>query len=230
MLRRALRKMRYAVLLLKVAGPRAFFFQLRRQLYSRDILLGLEKRLDKSNGIQIFSKLKYVLQKATENDLVEILSKVKEESKESAYELIERAWFFESGFRDCYIARVIDIEEPCFVAWLVSPEDSNSVSEGFNSRLPQLDEAEVLLENCYTFEKYRGNNIMPTVVAELCELAKNKGFKRLIAYVRKDNIASLRAFEKLDVRKFEETPELKMLFCTKRKHNKSGALYGKNNQ
>jgi ribosomal protein S18 acetylase RimI-like enzyme len=38
---------------------------------------------------------------------------------------------------------------------------------------------------------------MPSLVVKLQEMAKNKGFKRLVAYVRQDNKASLRFFGKL---------------------------------
>jgi len=59
---------------------------------------------------------------------------------------------------------------------------------------------------------------MPSAVGQLCGIARSQGFKRLITYVRRDNRASLRAFEKLGFRKFGEDPELKLLFLTRRKH------------
>jgi RimJ/RimL family protein N-acetyltransferase len=208
---------RYAALLLKIGGIRAFFTQLRRQIYSRDILFGLEKNLD-ANDVRVSSSLPCSWQKASEKDMEELLARAKAESKESIHELIERKWFYESGFRDCYVARTADTGELCFGAWLISANDSNLVNRGFKGRLPHLEEGELLLENCYTFEKYRGNSIMPSVLVELWELARSRGFKRLITYVRQDNVASMRAFEKLELRKFEEIPELKFLFFTRRKH------------
>jgi ribosomal protein S18 acetylase RimI-like enzyme len=191
---------------------------LGRQLYSRDTLLGLEQDLE-TKVVLLSSRFTYSLQPASEKDIEELLTKAKTESKASAHELIERKWFYESGFCDCYVARTTDAGELCFIAWLVSPKDSSVMSQGFRSRLPSLKEDELLLENCYTFERYRGNGIMPSVVGRLCELARSQGFKRLITYVRQDNRASLRAFDKLGLRKFEEIPELKLLFFTRRKHN-----------
>ena len=218
MLKRALKMMYYGALLLKIGGPKAFVSQLRRQIYNKDVLFGLEKDLY-ANGTRVSSSLQYVLRQASEKDVKELLAKAKAESKESVHELIQRKWFYECGFRDCYAARIADTGELCFVAWLISAKDSNLVKQGFNSRLPSLEEDELLLENCYTFEKYRGNNIMSSVLSELWELARNKGFKRLITYVRPDNVASLRVFEKLRLRKFEEILELKLFFFTRRKHN-----------
>ena len=61
---------------------------------------------------------------------------------------------------------------------------------------------------------------MPSVLVELWEMARSQGLKRLITYVRPDNIASLRVFEKLGFSKFEEIPELKLFFFTIREHNR----------
>lgn len=217
-LKSALRMVRCAVLLLKIGGPKAFFDQLSRLIYSRDILIGLEKDLD-ARGVCVSSKLPYSWRQASEREMEELLTKAKAESKESVHELIKRKWFYECGFHDCYAARTADSGELCFVAWLISTKDGNLVNRSFKNRLPSLEEDELLLENCYTFENYRGNSIMPSVLVELWELARNKGFKRLITYVGQDNVASLRAFEKLGFRKFGEVPELKLFFFNRRKHN-----------
>jgi hypothetical protein len=131
----------------------------------------------------------------------------------------ERKGFYECGFRDCYAARTTDTGELCFVAWLISARDGNLVNRGFKSRFPSLEEDELLLDNCYIFEKYWGNSIMPSVLVELWELARSKGFKRMITYVRQNNLASLRALKKPGLRKLEEIPELKLFFFTRRKHS-----------
>jgi ribosomal protein S18 acetylase RimI-like enzyme len=217
MLKRAFRVVRYAALQLELGGPKPFFTQLKRQVYNKNLFLGLEENLD-TNGKRIPSNLTYSLQQASEKDMEDLLAKAKSESKESVHELIERRWFYECGFHDCYVARTADTGELCFVAWLLSAKDNNLVNRNFKNRLPRLEEDELLLENCYTFEKYRGNSIMPSALLKLWQLARNKGFKRIITYVRKDNKSSLRAFEKLGLRKFEEIPELKLFFFTRRKY------------
>ena len=223
MLKRALRMVHYAGLLLRIGGLRVFLSQLRRQIYSRDILFGLEKSLD-NQCVQISSKLPHFLRQASKKDMEELLAKAKEESKESVHELVERIWFYECGFNDCYVARNADTGELCSVAWLISANDGKLVDQGFKNRLPRLEEDELLLENCYTFEKYRGNSIMPSVIGELQGMARGKGFQRLTTCVRQDNVASLRAFRKLAFRKFEEIHELKILFFTKRKHENCNLL------
>jgi RimJ/RimL family protein N-acetyltransferase len=158
------------------------------------------------------------LRPASTEDIEEVLQKSKTQSSESAHELIQRKWFYESGFHDYYVARTSDANQLCHIAWLLSPEDDTVVRHGFRYRLPGLKESEVLVENLFTFESYRGKGIMSSAMVKLGELARTKGFKRMITYVSHDNIASLKACERAGFKKFEEIPELKLLFFTIRKH------------
>jgi RimJ/RimL family protein N-acetyltransferase len=211
------RKIRYAVMLHKIGGLKELIIQVGRQIYSKDILFGLEKLLN--TGDECFSsKLSYSLQPATKKDIEEILVKAKTESKDSVHELVERAWFYESGFNDSYIARITSTQDICFIAWIVSSKDNILIKQEFRSRMPFMENNTILLENCYTFEKFRGNNLMPSVVLQLCQIAKSRGFNRMITYVRQGNKASIKGFEKLKLNKFEEINELKFLFFTRRNH------------
>jgi RimJ/RimL family protein N-acetyltransferase len=210
--------LRYGLALFRVGGARAFFPQLVRQIYSRGVLLGLEKDLN-VDGVRVASRLPFLLRPATEKDIEELMVKAKMESPASVHELMERKWFYESGFRDCYAARTAATGELCFVAWLVSAGDGRVIDRGFSSRLPRMAENEVLLENCYTFEKYRGNNVMPAALCDIWEIARKRGFQRLITYVRRENAASLRSFEKLKLKQYEEITELKLMFFTRRSRN-----------
>jgi GNAT superfamily N-acetyltransferase len=217
MFNRASRTARYAAALIRTGGARAFFSQLARQIYSRDTLFGLEKALDAS-GMPLKSRVPYVLEYASMADIGKLPAYARTESAASAHELLERKWFYENGFRDCYIARDRETGEVCGLAWLVSAADE-TVARGFGGRLPALQTDEVLLENCYTFEKYRGRGIMPAMVHDLQEKARHAGFRHMLTYVRRDNTASLQVFKKLDFRMFQEISELKLFFRTKRNHD-----------
>lgn len=217
LLNRAFRKIHYAILLVRIGGPGVLFHQLRRQIYSRATFLGLEKDLD-TGGDHIPCQVEYSLQPASKQDMEEILHRSRSDGKESVHELLQRKWFYESGFHNCYVARACDAGELSHLDWLISAEDHNVVSQGFQGRLPRLGEGEVLLENVFTFEKYRGKGIMASVIAELCEIAGGKGFKRMLAYVRDDNVPALKGFERAGFKRFEEVPEVKFLFFTRKKH------------
>lgn len=216
MLKRALRKAEYAILLIKIGGPKLFLHQLKRQIYGKATFLGLEKDLE-TNNVHVPCLVDYSLQQATESDMEEMLERSKFEGKGSVHELLQRKWFYESGFRDCYVARIADSEELCYVQWLISSTDDHAMKNGFASRLPRLKEDEILVENAFTFEKYRGKRIMPSVVVKLAEIARNKGFKRMLVYVREDNMASKKGFERAGFRPLEQVFELKLLFSTTRK-------------
>ena len=147
---RIFRKIYFAFLLAKLGGIRAFFHQLGRQLYSRTMYIGMEKDLE-ADKTKIPCGVRYDIQLATREDMDEILQKAKLESKGSAHELIQRMWFYESGFRrSCYVARDLDTGEPCHIHWMLFPQSENIDQLGFKSRLPKLKEGEVLGENAFT--------------------------------------------------------------------------------
>ena len=209
----AFRKIHYANLLVRTGGPGVLLRQLGRQVYSRANFLGFEKDLGTSID-RIPCQVEYSLRPACEQDMKEVLLRARSDGKGSVHELLQRRWFYESGFHDCYVARAADTGELCHLNWLISAEDHGVVSQGFRGRLPRLGEGEVLLKNVFTFEKYRGKGIMALVISELCEIARGKGFKRMLAYVRDDNVPALKGFERAGFRRFEEIPKVKFLFFT----------------
>ena len=212
----AFRKVYYGILLLKNGSLGIFWNHLKRQIYSEATFWGLERNLQ-IDGVHAPCEIEYTLRLASKEDMKEVLQKSKSESREAVYDLIQRKWFYESGFHDCYIARTTDTNDPCYIQWLVSSADDHVVSRGFRSRFPRLKEDEVLVDNVFTFEKHRGKRIMPSVIVELSDMARRKGFKRMLTYVREDNISSLKGFEKAGFKKFEKMRQIRFLFYTRRK-------------
>lgn len=212
-----LRKLRYAILLIKVAGLMPFLRELKRQINSKTTFLGLEKTLE-PNTVHVQCRTKYSLQPASRDDMEEILNKAKQEVGESARELLQRKWFYDCGFHDCYVARAAGSGDLCYIQWLVSSRDDSVVKRGFTKRLPRLKRDEILVENTFTFPQYRGNGIYPSVMVELGQIAKSKGFRRMLVYVREDNTASLKGCEKAGFRQFERISEIKLFFLTRRNH------------
>ena len=217
MLKRAFGTTQYALLLLKLAGARVFFRQLRRQLCSIVTFIGLERNLEADN-VPLPARIEYTVRLATAKDMEDIFQRAKTESKESTHELLHRWWFYESGFHNCYVARTVTTGEICYIQWILSPDDGKVVSQMFRSKFPTLKKDDILLAKAYTFEKYRGNRLMPSVAVKSPEVARNDRFKRMIAYVDQNNIASLKALERAGFRKFEEMHELRLFFYTTRKY------------
>jgi L-amino acid N-acyltransferase YncA len=117
------------------------------------------------------------------------------------------------------VGRTANGGELCYIQWLVSRKDGEVVKSGFQSRLPSLNEDDILVENAFTFRKYRGKGVYPSALTRLAEISRGKGFKRMLVYVKEDNIASLKGCEKAGFRVFERVPEVKLLFSTRRKRS-----------
>ena len=156
-LKTSIRKFRYAVLLGRIAGPSVLARELRRQIYSRSYFVGVEKDLNKP-CLNFRADIEYKLQRGKQTDINEILTIAKTASKVSAYELVMRIMFYDSGFRKFYVARTTKKGELCYIAWLLSSAEHPELGDGFKGILP-LKEKEVLLYNLFAFEKYRGKKL-----------------------------------------------------------------------
>jgi len=132
------------------------------------------------------------------------------ESKESRYQLLVRKWFYERGFHNCYIARASDTNEMCNIRWMITSQDIREA--GFENRLPKLKEDEVLLENVYTLERFRGRGTQAASYRHMTEIARKQGFRRVIAYVAEDNIPVLRLSMRRGYQVFEKVSERRILF------------------
>jgi hypothetical protein len=98
---------------------------------------------------------------------------------------------------------------------MLTSKDNDLLRSCFGSKYPFLKEKEVLLEHRYTFEKYRGNRIAPSVDLQLCEMARRDGFEREIGYNSTDNISSMRASDAAGHKPFETVHVRRFLFFTR---------------
>jgi hypothetical protein len=202
--------------LLKIGGPGIFLRQLKRQIYNRSNQIGLALNLEKLEVTDNRAKVKYALNLATEEDIDKIWEKARFESKEMAQPLLFRRWMFKHGYRNCYIARTAETSEICAMAFLVLPEDIKKSESGYRSWFPQLGEDEAIIAGTYTFEKFRGNYLHPSIITDLSKMCRERGYKRVLAYVEENNTDSLKGFERTGFERFGNAPELKLLFFTSR--------------
>ena len=213
-LKTSFKKFRYAVLLGRLAGPIVLARELRRQIYSRTYFVGMEKDLNKP-CLDFPTDIEYILQEGKQADIDEILTIAKTASKESAYELVMRIMFYDSGFRKFYVARTTENGELCYIAWVLSSAEHPELRDGFNG-IPALKENEVLLFNLFAFEKYRGTGLACSVDSLLCKIAKENGYDRAIAYPLGNNIAAVKALEKIGFKKCCWKFERRFLFSVTR--------------
>ena len=217
-------QMRYATQLLKFVGPKAFFEQLGRQIYSNHVQIGVRKDFEDITRVEGESPTKYYFRLATEKDMEDVFSKIKGESKENAKLLLERKWLYDSGLRKWYVARTVEDDDPCFIQGVVHPEENDYMDKHLKGWFPILRDDEILLEGAYAFQKYRGGKLCHMIATDIWMMYKEKGYKRMITYIKSNNEASLRASAKTGFVRFEEFPVRKFMFFTKRK------LLGSNGQ
>jgi len=220
MLNGTLGRFNYGITLLRTGGIKTFFKHLRSVFYYSEVLLGLEMRFDKDKIDDLPAALPFYMKLASKDDIEEILRKAQEESPESVYELIHRKLFYESGFARWYVGKVVGTDDICYMQWLVRPHDEITKSKTFKGRYTELKENEFLLENAYTFEKYRGKGIGAAAMLKLTRIASDEERQntgRMITYVNKDNRSSLRMCEKIGFKVFEERQDRQIFLILRRK-------------
>jgi RimJ/RimL family protein N-acetyltransferase len=208
------KKLRYAFLLSRIAGPIVLVRELRRQIYSRSYYVGLEKDLSKPCGVGQ-TDIEYKLLRGKQTDIDKILAIAKTASRVSAYELVIRKMFYDSGFRKFYVARTTENGELCYIAWLLSSQEHPELRYGLKG-IPPIKENEVLMFNLFAFEKYRGKGLASSVDSLLCKIAMEDGYKRVIAYPFENNIAAVKALEKIGFKKYCWKFERRLLFSVTR--------------
>ena len=214
---RFLRKMICSFTLLKIGAFKVFLNELKRQIYSRDMQIGLEKNLENLEKNPIDCPIKYNLRQASVEDINEAFQKIRTESRGSAHHLLNRKWLHECGCGKWFIARTVDNNDLCYFQCIISPEDNERLEKGFRSWFPELKPEEILFEGAYTYENYRGNIIAGSVMFDLMEMYKNNGFKRLILYIDKKSESQRQRIEGRGFTIFEEAALTKTMFIHKRK-------------
>jgi ribosomal protein S18 acetylase RimI-like enzyme len=216
MLKLLLEKARYGLLLAEYGGPGSLLSNARKMIYRKALAVGLEKDLGEAD-IEVKGDIDYSLKLATPDDMEEIVRHLRNGSGDSVPNLIQRKWFYDAGFHNCYLARTTATNEPCYMQWTISRHDENAGSAVFNSSFtyPRLGDQDVQLDDAYTFVKYRGRRIMPSVMNKLFQIARAKGYKRVVTYVDADNEASLKGCYRVGFRPFEQVERTVLLFSTR---------------
>jgi hypothetical protein len=88
----------------------------------------------------------------------------------------------ESDLRTPYVL-VTEDDEPCYLQYLVFPEENERMREVFGGLFPPLAPNEALLEFAFTLEKFRGRLVMPFGFSELSRVAAERGATRVLCYV-----------------------------------------------
>ena len=123
--------------------------------------------------------------------------------------IVGRLHFHASGFSNCYVMTAG--EEIAYLQWLILPADNDVIRSRFSTKFYPLGERQVMVENVFTFPKFRGRGLLPYGTLHLLQLARDKGFSSVICYIRKDNITSLNEFFRMGFKITKMVQEYKVL-------------------
>jgi hypothetical protein len=102
-----------------------------------------------------------------------------------------RLLILQANIPTCYLAATAS-GEISYMQWLIGQSDLERFRPFFDGELRNLRKDEVLLEFAYTFERFRGQKIMPAAMAAIAEKGLLSGARYAVTYVQKDNIAALK--------------------------------------
>ncbi len=164
-------------------------------------------------------KLNLDMKKANEDDLKKLVKNISALGFKEKRELILRIFFYDKGFKNCFVFR--DKKgEIIHIQWLIFPEENNIIIKKYKNRFQPLSKNQVMLENAYTLPSHRGLGILRLATFELMNLAKEANYKNAIGYIRIDNIKSLNEFLNMGFKIIGIIPEYKFFGRIKRIFNK----------
>ncbi len=149
------------------------------------------------------------------DDLEVIIKSIESLDSDSRRELISRLLFYKSGFINCYAAKT-KTNEIEYIQWLIYPDENHVIEKHYSRIFSPLGKEQVMLENAFTFPKFRGIGLLPNVTSMLLNIAKEAGYKSAVTYIRKDRIAALNEFMKMGFKITKLIPEYKFIGITKR--------------
>ncbi|UCB43347.1 MAG: hypothetical protein JSV77_01485 [Dehalococcoidales bacterium] len=209
--RRVFAIVRFGLLVLRWCGLRIFLRKMVHQLYGQTVFLITTGQL---GNLGLSSSFQCTVSLASPDDVEELFSKLSQESPEGRYQLLVRKWYHELGFGDCYVSRASDTNEICVVCWFVTSRHIEQLR--WEDRF-SIEEEEIMIENVYVFERYRGTGAHATFGRLVWEMARQLGYRYRKAYIDETNIPERRFMEKNNSRVSARILERHILLCVTRK-------------
>ena len=130
-------------------------------------------------------------------------------SPDDKSELIIRILFFLNGFKHGYVFRIRD--KIAYMQWLIYPHENSIILKKYRKKYYQLMSNQVMIENAFTFPEFRGQGLLPMITKKLLDIARVDGHEYAVSYIRKDKIASINEFLKLNFKIRKLIAEYKVL-------------------
>ena len=133
---------------------------------------------------EIEPKIKVTIRAAVEDDL----EKFKGIVNERKFKLFRKRF---KKDRICFIA--LDQEKIAYFGWISFDDEYESIFQ----IMVKVNDKEAYWFDCHTTPQYRHNGLHSAVTAKALIYLKDKGCKKVLTHVMKDNIYSRKAFEKV---------------------------------
>ena len=164
--------------------------EISRRLHSNHIAFGLSHDLLQQTAMPE-ARICISVRPLQSHDIPQLFDESEVDNGETLRHQIRRLRHIEVDIPTCYVA--VDVDGvPCYTQWLMGSKENSRIRQFFGGEYPQLENDEMLLENAYTPEAYRGLRIMPCAMWQISEKAADHGARRVITFVGEENIASLK--------------------------------------
>jgi GNAT superfamily N-acetyltransferase len=171
-------------------NPGIIFNEIMRRRRSRTSFYGLQRDLAEPVA-EPSSKIPITIRPLEPRDIPFILRKrANGGSGPELKDQARRSLLIKAEFSRCFVAADPD-NMPCYMQWLIGPEENEKLQVYFKGGFPLLGPDEVLLEGAYTPPQYRGLGIMSRAMLQISDKGKELGAKRAITFVHVSNTAAL---------------------------------------
>jgi hypothetical protein len=150
-----------------------------------------------------------------DDDFDTLVQSVKTLDVKMKRELVGRLIFYRSGLKNCYAAKTKE-GEIAYIQWIIFPSENEILREQYSSLFYPLKQGQVMIENVFTFPKFRGIGLLPHVMGLLINKASEAGYKIAVTYIRADRISSLNEAIIMGFKITKMVTEYKILGFTKR--------------
>lgn len=179
-----------------------FFREVLRRLYSNDYSYGFLYDLTTTINSQenkVFLRTRFVMKEDIEQFFS--LNEAKLNNNEFKDRMI-RMLMYKAKINTCYVA-ITEDNTACHMFWLIGPKENKKIKEFFKGGFPTLAKNEFLIEGLFTPKNYRRQGNMVNALTLALIRAKKLGANRVIAYVRRSNIHSIKGFVRVSFVPFQ---------------------------
>ncbi|MFC1782203.1 hypothetical protein ACFL02_01290 [Planctomycetota bacterium] len=204
----------------KKSGKQEYFYTLRNLGFHNYLKLFSNYMFSSNNYYILKRKLSYMPSKVPkdiapdamvllgDNDMETLKKQARLLEPDDRRELLSRILFYQSGFKNCYIIKIKN--EIAYLQWLIYPSENRIIKQSYRRKFYLLGDKQVMIENAFTFPKYRRLGFLPFGTSQLVNKAAAQGYKSAICYVREERIIMLNEFSRMGFKITKMMKEYKM--------------------